>query len=277
MVLGFYVFHYLLRILPSFLPFYLFPFLSPSLPLPSIPFSLPAFCPLFFPAPFFLSSLLSFHPPFPLLSSLLPSLPPSLSLFFLLLPFLLPSLLSSSSSSSSSSLPPFLLFLFRPSLLSYLPSFFLLSLSFLLSSLLLFLPFFVCWCFISRNVFEFFPRQFLICSLHQVVVFQLKERSLLLPLHRLSACELGFVFVEFYFTHSSSCRCQFSFYSEKLLVVLVASLKAREKSRPSFPSYFTQNLRHLNSWKKSYKNHRFPEGSTVRRIPYLFWLPWRHF
>ena len=296
MVLGFYVFHYLL---PGAIGSCFCAFFLPSCHSTFFPSSLPLcpFPPSLFPS---LLSVLSSSPlpssfPLSFLSILLfpfflpffpPSLlPPSLSLFFLLLPFLLPSL--------PSSLPPFFFFFFfppsfppfstlplpsfRPSLLSSLPSFFLLSLSFLLSSLLLFLPFFVCWCFISRNVFEFFPRQFLICSLHQVVVLQLKERSLLLPLHRLSACELGFVFVEFYFTHSSSCRCQFSFYSEKLLVVLVPSLKARKKRRPSFPSYFTQNLRHLNSWKKSYKNHRFPEGSTLRRIPYLFWLPWRHF
>lgn len=81
---------------------------------------------------------------------------------------------------------------------------------------------------------------------YQVVVFQLIERSLLLALHRLSACELGFFSVELYFTHSSSCRCHFFFTQKQLLVVLVPSLKAREKSRPSFPSYFTQNLRHLN-------------------------------
>ena len=53
MQLGFCVFHYLLRILPSFLPFYLFPFLSPSFPLlPSLlsvlsPSPLP---PFFFPS-----------------------------------------------------------------------------------------------------------------------------------------------------------------------------------------------------------------------------------
>jgi len=167
MVLGLCVFHYLLRILPSFLPFYLFPFLSSSLPLPC-----------------FMSLLL--------LPSRLPSLPPSYfppSLFSSLSPadVLFPETSSNSSRDSS-----------------------------------------------------------LFARYYQVVVFQLIERSLLPALHRLSACELGFVFVEFYFTHSSSCRCHFFFTQKQLLVVLVPSLKAREKSRPSFPSYFTQDLRHLN-------------------------------
>ena len=70
MVLGFCVFHYLLRILRSFLSFYLFPFLplfAPSLH----SFVPPAFCPLLLP----------------------PSLPPS--------SFLLPSLLPISSLSPS--------------------------------------------------------------------------------------------------------------------------------------------------------------------------------
>ena len=232
-MLGFCVFHYLLRILPSFLPFYPFPFLSPSCPLPSIPSSLPAFRPLTFPLPpFFFSSFSPFFFPSSASPSSFPSsLPPcpSSSSFLLLLPYLPlffpPSL--------PSSLPPFL------------PLFYPLSPSLLPSSLPLFLPLSLCRCFITRNVFEFFPRQLFICPLYQVVVFQLIERSLLLPLHRLSACELGFFPWNFILLIRFFVSAIF-FTRKQLLVGLVPTLKAREKSRPSFPSYFTQNLRHSN-------------------------------
>ena len=80
---------------------------------------------------------------------------------------------------------------------------------------------------------------------YQVVVFQLIERSLLLALHRLSACELGFFSWNFILLIRLLVSAIF-FTLKQLLVVLVPSLKAREKSHPSFPSYFTQNLRHSN-------------------------------
>ena len=158
-MLGFCVFHYLLRILPSFLPFYLFPFLSSSLPLPC-----------------FMSLLL--------LPSRLPSLPPSYfppSLFSSLSPadVLFPETSSNSSRDSS-----------------------------------------------------------LFARYYQVVVFQLIERSLLPALHRLSACELGFVFVEFYFTHSSSCRCHFFFYSETVAGSFSPFLESQRKKSPQFSVLF---------------------------------------
>ena len=72
---------------------------------------------------------------------------------------------------------------------------------------------------------------------YQVVVFQLIERSLLLALHRLSACELGFFFVELYFTHSSSCQCHF-FYSETVARSFSPFLESKRKKSPQFSVLF---------------------------------------
>ena len=219
MVLGFCVFHYLLPILPSSLPSChstFFPSPLPLCPLPpsffpsllsvlspsALPSSLPPFFPSSFSPSFFPSSLSpsSFPPPFLLVVVLLPSLP--------------------------SSLPPFLPLFYSPPPLfspSLLPSF---------------LPLFLFWCFISRKIFQFLPTQFFICPLYQVVVFQLIERSLLLAHHRLSACELGFSSVEFYFTHSSSCRCHFFFTQKQLLVVFSPILGSKRKKSPQYSVLF---------------------------------------
>ena len=216
--------HSTLSLSPSSLPLFPFPpSLLPSLlsvlsPSPIPPFFFSSFSPFFFPSSASSSSFPSSLPPSPSSSSFLLLLP-SLPLFF---PPSLPS-----------SLPPFL------------PLFYPLSPSLLPSSLPLFLPLSLCRCFITRNVFEFFPRQLFICPLYQVVVFQLIERSLLLPLHRLSACELGFFPWNFILLIRFFVSAIF-FTRKQLLVGLVPTLKAREKSRPSFPSYFTQNLRHSN-------------------------------
>ena len=237
----------------------LLPFLPPFFFLPSFPSSLPPFFHSSFSpivVPFFPPSFLLLPPSFLLLPSLAPffpsyfppSFPPSLLPFLPLpSPFLLPSLLSFLSPSSllsflphfplpssllsslSSTLPPspFL----PPTLLSSLPP----------SYLTLFLPLSLCY-FIFRNVFEFFQRQFFICSLYEVVVFQLIERSLLLALNRLSACELGFSSLELYFTHSSSRWCHF-YYSGTVARSFSPFLESKRNSvfRPIFyPKFETQ-------------------------------------
>ena len=208
---------------PSLLPS-LLSVLSPS-PLP--PFFFPSFSPFFFPSSVSPSSFRSSLPPFFLffLTSLSSSLPPSL------LPFLLSSL------SSTLSPPPFFP---PPSLFSSL------SPSADVS---------------SPETSSNSSRDSSLCArYYQVVVFQLIERSLLLPLHRLSACELVFFFVELYFTHSSFCHCHF-FYSETVARSFSPFLESKRKKSPQFSVLFYPKFETLKLVKEK-SNHRFPEGFT---------------
>ena len=230
MVLGFCVSHYLLPILPSFLPschstfslpLSLFaPSLHPFFPLSFPPFLLPSLPP-FFPSSFSPSFFPSSLSP----SSFPPSLPPSsFPPSFLLFVVLLPSL--------PSSLPPFLpLFyppppLFPPFLLpSFLPPSFPPSLPLLMFYFPKRLP-------VLADTVLYFP------ALSSRSFPANRAFSFTIAHYRLSACELGFSSVEFYFTHSSSCRCHFFFTQKQLLVVFSPFPGSKRKKSPQYSALF---------------------------------------